>query len=411
MEVKPGYKQTEVGVIPEDWEITAVGRVAEVKTGPFGSALHEKDYVTDGTPIITVEHLTERGVSHSNLPLVSDADKARLKAYVLRQDDIVFSRVGSVDRNALIKSAEDGWLFSGRLLRVRPTSRTICAPYLSYHFHSDTFKQRVRDVAVGQTMASINTQILKGVSAVLPPTRAEQEAIAEALSDADALIESMEQLLAKKRQIKQGAMQELLTGKKRLPGFSGEWEVKKVCELGNLVTGGTPSTQWSTYWGEEFPWVTPTDISGQKDIHATERQLTSEGLAALRALPANSVLVTCIASIGKNAILRRPGACNQQINAVVPTAANDVDFLYYLFEASKQYLLANAGITATLIISKRAFSELSFCVPSADEQSAIAAILSDMDAEIAALEAKLAKARQIKQGMMQELLTGRIRLV
>jgi type I restriction enzyme S subunit len=116
--VPPGYKQTEVGVIPEDWKVISVGQIAEVKTGPFGSALHEKDYVDDGTPIITVEHLGERGVIHTNLPMVSDADKARLNAYILRQGNIVFSRVGSVDRNALIKATEDGWLFSGRLLRV-----------------------------------------------------------------------------------------------------------------------------------------------------------------------------------------------------------------------------------------------------------------------------------------------------
>jgi type I restriction enzyme S subunit len=213
---KPGYKQTEVGMIPEDWEVTTVGEISDVKTGPFGSALHEKDYVNNGTPIITVEHLGESGVHHTNLPMVSDADKLRLKAYSLRQGDIVFSRVGSVDRNALIKVAEDGWLFSGRLLRVRLKGRDTDAPYLSYHFHSEAFKQRVRDVAVGQTMASINTQILMGVEIILPPTKAEQTAIATILSDMDAEIAALEEKLAKARQLKQGMMQELLPGKTRL---------------------------------------------------------------------------------------------------------------------------------------------------------------------------------------------------
>ncbi len=213
---KPGYKQTEVGMIPEDWEGTTVGEISDVKTGPFGSALHEKDYVNNGTPIITVEHLGESGVHHTNLPTVSDADKLRLKTYSLRQGDIVFSRVGSVDRNALIKVAEDGWLFSGRLLRVRLKGRDTDAPYLSYHFHSEAFKQRVRDVAVGQTMASINTQILMDVEIILPLTQAEQTAIATILTDMDAEIAVLEEKLAKAHQLKQGMMQELLTGKTRL---------------------------------------------------------------------------------------------------------------------------------------------------------------------------------------------------
>ena len=411
MEVKPGYKQTEVGVIPDDWDIKSVGEISDVKTGPFGSALHEKDYVREGTPIITVEHLGEYGVQYSNLPLVSDTDKARLKAYLLRKGDIVFSRVGSVDRNALIRESENGWLFSGRLLRVRPAREQVLPKYLSYHFHSEAFKQRVKDVAVGQTMASINTKILMGVKAVVPPTLAEQEAIAEALSDADALIEALEQLIAKKRQLKHGAMQELLTGKRRLPGFNGEWEEKKVWQFGDVVTGGTPPTSMKEYWDGNIPWVTPTDLSREKDIATTEREITLQGLDVLRKLPANSVLVTCIASIGKNAILKREGACNQQINAIVPNNGHDANFLYYLFENSKQFLLANAGTTATSIISKKDFSELTFSVPELPEQTAIAEILSDMDAEIAALEAKLAKTRQVKQGMMSVLLTGRVRLV
>jgi len=119
MELKPGYKQTDVGVIPEDWNVKTIGDIADVKTGPFGSALHESDYVADGTPIITVEHLGDLRVNHSNLPMVSNQDKSRLKAYSLKAGDIVFSRVGSIDRNALIRELENGWLFSGRLLRVR----------------------------------------------------------------------------------------------------------------------------------------------------------------------------------------------------------------------------------------------------------------------------------------------------
>ncbi len=146
-------------------------------------------------------------------------------------------------------------------------------------------------------------------------------------------------------------------------------------------------------------------------MFTSERTLTQKGLNAIRALPANTVLVTCIASIGKNAILKTVGGCNQQINAVTPNKNNSAEFLYYVFEANKQYLLANAGTTATSIISKAAFEQLTFKVPPLPEQTAIAAILSVMDAEIAALEARRDKTCTLKQGIMQELLMGRTRLV
>src|SRR5579875_689980 len=145
-EIKQGYKLTEVGVIPEDWKVTKLGEVANVKTGPFGSALHEKDYVNEGTPIITVEHLGEQGVVHMNLPMVSDLDRKRLSAYSLLTGDIVFSRVGSVDRNSLINEEESGWLFSGRLLRIRLKTSNIDSAFLSYYFNQESTKQRVRSV-------------------------------------------------------------------------------------------------------------------------------------------------------------------------------------------------------------------------------------------------------------------------
>jgi type I restriction enzyme, S subunit len=207
--------QTRLPSFHGEWELKRLGEIADVKTGPFGSSLHESDYVRDGTPIITVEHLGEFGVTHFNLPFVSDSDRRRLLAYSLEIGDIVFSRVGSVDRNALIRPDEEGWLFSGRLLRVRPDRQKAFAPFLSCQFHGERFKGLVRNVAVGQTMACLNTQILKGIAVVLPSLR-EQAAIAEVLSDMDVELAALEQRRDKTRALKQGMMQELLTGRTRL---------------------------------------------------------------------------------------------------------------------------------------------------------------------------------------------------
>ncbi len=426
--LKQGYKQTEVGVIPEDWEVKTVGEIAEVKTGPFGSALHEKDYVANGTPIITVEHLGERGVYHSNLPMVSDADRVRLKAYSIRSGDLVFSRVGSVDRNALVRANEDGWLFSGRLLRVRLKNKAIDPHYLSFHFHSERFKQRVRrvrDVAVGQTMASINTKILMGVSAIIPPTKAEQEAIAEALSDTDALIESLEQLVAKKRHIKQGAMQELLTGKKRLPGFSEEWQETSLLEL----AGGKKELFDDGDWIES-EHITNDGVRliqtgnigvGQFVDKEIKKYIFESSFVSLRCkeLREGDLLICRLAEpAGRACVLSNIGepkivtSVDVTIFRPPSTVANRI-FLANLFSTNQWFrdVSDRSGGTTHKRISRGALGRLKITIPTLPEQTAIATILSDMDAEIAALETKLTKTRSIKQGMMHELLTGKTRLI
>lgn len=257
----------------------------------------------------------------------------------------------------------------------------------------------------------LNKATLQSLKMPIPP-RDEQTAIANSLSDVNNLITSIEKLIIKKKNIKQGVMQELLTGRKRLAGFSEKWIEKYVYEFGDITTGSTPSTSKLEYWNGNIPWITPTDIGENKNISNSERQITKQGLSVVRQLRPNTVLITCIASIGKNAILREIGACNQQINAITVNQYNNVDFIYYLFENNKKYLLSKAGITATNIISKKDFSAMIFKTPpTIEEQTAIAQILSDMDAEIEKLNQKLNKYKQIKQGMMQELLTGKRRLI
>jgi len=418
MEVKPGYKQTEVGVIPEEWDLAQIAEVADVKTGPFGSALHERDYVHDGTPIITVEHLNELGVTHFNLPMVSDADCRRLRGYSLEADDIVFSRVGSVDRNALIREAEAGWLFSGRLLRVRPNQRKALAPYLSHQFHSEPFKRRVRDVAVGQTMASLNTQILKNVTVVLP-TILEQCAIAAALSDVDTLISALDKLITKKRDIKQAAMQQLLAGRKRLPGFHGEWRTKT---LGKVMTrcfsGATPRRNRPDYFKGNIRWITSGELNYNL-ITDTAEKLSSEAVdrTNLKIVPKGTFLMAITGleaegTRGSCGIVGEPATTNQSCMAIFPTSELVTEYLfhYYVFRGKALALQYCQG-TKQQSYTTKLVKQLPIALPpTTTEQTAIAEVLSDMDAELAALEQRRDKTRLLKQGMMQELLTGKTRL-
>jgi type I restriction enzyme S subunit len=405
MELKPGYKQTEIGVIPGDWEVTQIQAIASVKTGPFGSTLHERDYVPDGTPIITVEHLGEFGIIHSNLPMVSDYDRQRLKAYYLEENDIVFSRVGSVDRNALVSTSEAGWLFSGRLLRIRPNSERVFSPYLSYHFHYEPFKQRVRSVAVGQTMASLNTQLLSGIDIVLPPLT-EQHAIAAVLGDVDALISGLDSLIAKKRAIKQAAMQQLLTGKTRLPGFSGEWQVKKLGEIVQINMGQSPDSENYNHKGIGIPLIQGNaDIENRKSIvRVWTTQIT-------KVCDKGDLILTVRAPVGSIGIASEYSCLGRGVCSLKPINY-DINFLFHsLVFAESRWKTLEQGSTFTSANSAQIAEFALLVTESIEEQTAIAAVLSDMDAEIAALEQRRDKTRALKQGMMQELLTGKTRLL
>ena len=299
------------------------------------------------------------------------------------------------------------------IIRTKPS---LNARFLQRVLSSPPIIAEIENASVGSTMINLNQGTLGNLLVAIPPTKAEQEAIAEALSDSDALIESLEQLLVKKRQIKQGAMQELLTGKKRLPGFSGKWEVKRIGEFTDCAAGGTPSTLIQAYWNGSIRWMSSGELN-LKFVNEVEGRITEEGLrnSSAQLVPAKSVLIG-LAGQGKTrgtVAMNLVELCtNQSVAAIFPNSSFVSDYLYYNLDARYEELrglssggAGRGGLNLTLIKS------ISVPLPCFDEQTAIAAILADMDAEIAALETKLAKARRLKQGMMQELLTGRIRLV
>ena len=170
-----------------------LGDIAISQTGPFGSQLHEEDYVSEGTPIVTVEHLGDTNFTHQNLPFVSEADTKRLSKYILIEGDIVFSRVGSIDRNVYVDKNHEGWMFSGRCIRVRADKNKVNPRYLSYYFKQNSFKKMMMNLAVGATMPSLNTKIMNSIELDLLP-RENQDKIANILSTIDGKIETNNQI-------------------------------------------------------------------------------------------------------------------------------------------------------------------------------------------------------------------------
>ena len=212
--------------------------IAEVRTGPFGSQLHNEDYVSTGTPIVTVEHLGNRRFSKQNLPLVSDDDKKRLSKYLLQEGDIVFSRVGSVDRCSYVTSAENDWLFSGRCLRVRCGNN--CHPlFLYYYFCKESVKQYIKSIAVGATMPSINTKLMAEIPILLPKLE-EQRCIADILSSFDDKIELNRRINDNLEQQAQALFKSWF-----VDNSNPNWEETSLSEVASFVGG-------YSYTGEEL---------------------------------------------------------------------------------------------------------------------------------------------------------------
>ncbi|WP_168345783.1 restriction endonuclease subunit S [Rhizobium laguerreae] len=330
-----------------------------------------------------------------------------------RRNDILLTKDGALGRIGLV--GEETICINQSVAILRANNR-IQPQFLALLLQADLYQKRMIEDAGGSTIKHIYITIVNRMPIAVPESKIEQRAIAAALSDVDAALEGLERLIAKKRDLKQAAMQQLLTGKIRLPGFSGEWELKRLAEIGDIRSGGTPSTSQAHLWDGEIPWCTPTDITaldGRKYLSETARTISAAGLRSSSAetIPPQSLIMTSRATIGECAINSVAITTNQGFKNIVPFDGYDVEFLYYLMTTKKDDLIALCGGSTFLEIGKKQLTSFILAVPKErDEQSAVAAVLSDMDTELAAVRAQRDKTRLLKQAMMQELLTGRIRL-
>jgi type I restriction enzyme S subunit len=424
MVVNPGYKKTEVGLIPNDWIVYELGKIIYYTKG---FAFKSSDYKSDGVRIIRVSDTTFSSITDENPVYLDLEESGTYSKWKLCENDLIVSTVGSkppmwdslVGKTILVEKKYEGSLLNQNTVRLRAKENKRYKQYLLFNnLRTVRYIKHIESIFRGNAnQASITLHELFKFPLALPNNEKEQIAIAEALSDADALIEALERLIDKKRQIKQGAMQELLTGRKRLPGFSEEWKVNQLEKLAEIYSGGTPSTLQSHYWEGDILWCTPTDITalnGYKYLTRTNRTITNLGLknSSAEMIPANSIVMTSRATIGECAINQVPVTTNQGFKNFVPYENVDVEFLYYLLKLKKQQLISLSSGSTFLEVGKTQLSKFEVHLPATKtEQEEIAVILSSMDEEIFALEEKLVKVRLIKRGMMQELLTGRIRLL
>ncbi len=407
-----GYKLTEVGLIPEEWEVKRLGECL-ASTPRYGINAAAVPY-SDRLPVyIRITDISTDG-RFSPEKLVS-VDNTQASNYYLLDGDIVLARTGaSVGKSYKYDTSDGPLVFAGFLILIRPNPTKLVSGYISSYLSTKKYWDWVGLMSMRSGQPGINGKEYSQLPLPIPSI-SEQREISITLFDIDYLIKNLDKIIAKKRDIQQAVMQQLLTGQRRLPGFSGEWEMKRLGDVGELISGGTPKTSNPEYWGGHIKWCTPTDITRSKGkyLSETERNISEAGLAdsGARLLPAGSLLICTRATIGELKIARTPLCTNQGFKSLICHDDISQEFMYYKLLTMKKDMIERAFGSTFLEISKANISAITFSVPPQAEQKAIATILSDMDTELAALEARRDKARHIKQGVMQELLTGRTRLI
>ena len=393
--MKPGYKQTEVGVIPEDWEVKNLGRCLTERPS-YGINAPAVPYIDTLPVYIRITDIGENG-RFSPDKLVSV--KSKLSGnYYLKDGDIVFARTGASVGKSYKYNPNDGPLvFAGFLIRVRTDVEILLPDFAAAYVTTGNYWRWVRSMSMRSGQPGINGNEYSQLP-IPTPTLPEQRAIATALSDVDALLAALERLIAKKRNLKQAAMQQLLTGKKRLPGFTGKWEVTTFGDVVRHHAGNSSLIKGKLSATDSAGLYPGYSASGQ-DVWCAHYE--HEGFA---------IVVSAVGSRCGKAFTASGKWCAIANTHVVWPNASKVDSGFLGFFINDEDFWMKSGSGQPFVLFKQSFAR-PLKLPPLPEQTAIAAVLSDMDAELAALEQRRDKTRAIKQGMMQELLTGRTRLV
>lgn len=411
MELRPGYKQTEVGVIPDDWDVKSLGQLAELTSS---KRIFESDYVSSGIPFYRgkeISLLVEDKVIEE-LCYISEARFTSIKAKfgAPARGDILITAVGTLANVYVVNSDEPFYFKDGNLIWLRNIKEADAA-FLGIQMRRA--KSAILDGAIGTSQKALTMVVLRDLRVAIAPPR-EQRAIATALGDLDALLGALDQLITKKREIKQAALQQLLTGRIRLSGFKGNWEVKR---LGDIATIRDGTHQTPKYVESGIPFysvehVTSGDFANTKFISAAEhRSLTKSSK-----IEKGDILMTRIGSIGDCKLIDWDVDASFYVSLAllkINEGYHPPFIAHYSKSESfkKEVELHSLQSAIPKKINLGPISDVKIKLPPLSEQVAISSILTDMDAELSAFQKRREKTRALKQGMMQELLTGQTRLV
>jgi type I restriction enzyme S subunit len=429
--LRPGYKQTDAGVIPEAWETTTIATACVaggLVRGPFGGTLKKDVLVSAGKKVYEQKNAIQHDATIGSY-FIDEAKFRELQRFALAPGDFIVSCAGTIGRIFRVPADAQPGVINQALLKLRTDDSVVLSDYFYHYFRWGSFQQRIVDNTHGGAMQNlVGMPLFRSVELARPPLP-EQRAIAAALSDVDALLDGLDRLIAKKRDLKQAAMQQLLTGQTRLPGFHGEWEVKRLGELFVFSGGYSASRDQLSEQGHcylhygDIHGSSKTTVDTNADFQDIPKLDVSLNRVSRDSLLEDGDVVFVDASEDNEGTSKHLVVINKDcrpfisgLHTIVAKARTEElahEYRRYCFQtaAIRQQFLFYAVGTKVSGISKTNIVKLALPVPSVPEQTAIAAVLSDMDAELEALEARRDKTRALKQGMMQELLTGRTRLV
>ncbi len=395
-----------------EWVEKELGFVSDIKTGPFGSTLHAEAYVSDGYPIITTEHFKSGELSNDKkgIPQVCDEDYLRLKAYLLRAGDIVFSRVGSVDINAHIKNKQEGWLFSGRVLRVR-SKNSIDSEYLHHELSTSRVKKSVVSRAVGQTMPSINTEILKITPINFPIETKEQTQIGNYFQKLDNLINQHQQKHDKLSNIKKAMLEKMFPKEGetipeiRFSGFGREWKKKQLREVGSFASGvGFSESEQSGTTGIPFFKVSDMSVEGNDYCMASANNyVNNEQILRLNYKPICESSIV-FAKVGAAVFLERKRIAKNFLidnNMMAFSPTEDIVFMKYWFDSINLSKYTQVGALPSFRASD--LSVINIRVPSSEEQEKVGDYFKNLDALISQHQQQIIKLNNIKQACLSKM--------
>lgn len=389
----PGYKRSEAGVIPKDWKSTAIAALVEPTSPICYGVVQVGQYTESGVPIVAIKYVKE--ISHAPLHRTAPSLEQPYSRSRVRGGDVLISIKGTIGRVGIVPTGFEGNI-SRELARLR-INNGICAEYVAHQLEAGTTQDRIMRSVVGTTRLEFSIAVLRQFELPIPPTVAEQRTISKVLSDVDGLLEGLSRLIDKKSDLKQAAMQQLLTGKTRLPGFNGEWEEKALGEIAAISKGVQLHSS-------------ETDPDGHIPHYNGGMQPSS--FTVCFNTPANTIAISEGGnSCGFVQFITKPFWCGGHCYAVVPKSV-DNGFLFHALKGQQSAIMGLRVGSGLPNVQKTALGLFKLKFPKDPiEQTDIAEVLSDMDTELSDLVRRREKTRVLKQAMMQELLTGKTRLV
>jgi type I restriction enzyme S subunit len=366
-----------------------------------------------GPKMFRITDIKKEGIDWSNMPYCKIKESEKSK-YLIQKGDIVFARTGSTGLSYFFReNPPEPTVFASYLIRIKPNSNKCLPSFLSYFFQSEDYWSQVIGNSSGSVQRGLNASKLKQLEVTLPPID-QQQKIVKVLDAAQEAVEVQDKLIKETQELKWAMMHKLFTegtrGEKQKKTKIGKilesWELINIKDLGQVITGSTPSTKKPEYYGEKYKLISPADLDNGIYIKTAHKTLTEEGIKTSRQLPKNTVLVGCIGNVGKLGMtIDEISATNQQINAVISNKFNDPHFLLYLFLFYKGVFVQNARQTTVPILSKSSFEKIELPRPKKEEQKEIANILQKIDEKIEIHKKKKQKHEELFQSLLHKLMS------